>query len=209
MGAVTDTKRTVGRPRHFDDTSERRLILDAAYRVMRDRPNELTIASVLAAAGISTRSFYRHFESKDALLREMYLRDARWVAARLTERLADATTPIDAVERWIDEIYGFTGDARRAERVSVLGSIVGSRADGAESVAVESRRMLTKPLREAIAAGIDAGVFATGDAESAAELVAAATMHAAGLAAPYQVGSALDLHSTTVFCLRALGHDPR
>jgi AcrR family transcriptional regulator len=206
-GVMTDnTKRTVGRPRHFDDASERRMILDAAYRVMRDKPSDLTIASVLTAAGVSTRSLYRHFDSKDALVREMYMRDARWAAARLTKRLADAASPTQAVEWWIDEIYSFTREHRRAERVSVLSSITGSRAEGVESVAGEARRMLIAPLHAAIDAGVTAGVFDVDDIGAAAELVSAATMHAAGLSVPYRVGTTLPQPTTTAFCLAALRH---
>jgi AcrR family transcriptional regulator len=203
---ATGQKRAVGRPRQFDDASERRLILDAAYRVMRDRSTELTIAGVLAEAGVSTRSLYRHFDSKDALLREMYLRDARWAAARLTKRLAGATTPTQSVEWWVDEIFGFTRDSRRAERVSVLGSIAGSRAEGVEAVAGDARRLLIAPLRLAIELGAADGVFTVDDVDLAAELIAAATMHAAGLSVPYRVGSALDQRATTAFCLAALRH---
>jgi AcrR family transcriptional regulator len=205
---ATGQKRAVGRPRQFDDASERRLILDAAYRVMRDRSTELTIAGVLAEAGVSTRSLYRHFDSKDALLREMYLRDARWAATRLTKRLAGTATPVQAVEWWIDEIFSFTRDSRRAERVSVLGSITGSRAEGVESVAGDARELLIAPLRLAIEHGTSDGVFTVDDVDVASELIAAATMHAAGLSVPYRVGSALGQQATTAFCLAALRHAP-
>jgi AcrR family transcriptional regulator len=204
VGAVTASKRAVGRPRQFDDESEQRLLMDAAYKVLRDADAELTISAVLERAGVSTRAFYRHFESKDALLREMYLRDARWVAARLSKRLAGATSPRQAVEWWIDELFGFTRDARRAERVAVLGSILGRAVDGVESVAVLSRALLNESLQAAIAAGIEAGSFAGPDPAAATELVAAATMHAAGLVPPYQRRQWVDQSITTAFCLAAL-----
>lgn len=195
-------KRTVGRPRQFDDDVERRLILDAAYAALRDRGQDFTIANILATAGVSTRSFYRHFDSKDALLCAMYLRDGEWAADRLSKRLSDAESPRQAVEWWIDEIFSFTRSPRRAERVSVLGSIMGTRAEGAERAAAESRSMLTEPLTSAIDDGCTDGVFDVADAGAASELVAAATLHAAGLALPYRV---LDQALTTEFCLRALG----
>lgn len=199
------TKRSVGRPRQFDDESERRLIFDAAYAAMRDRGHELTIADILTAAGVSTRSFYRHFDSKDALLSAMYLRDAEWTAERLTKRLADATSPVVAVEWWIDEIFSFTGSARRAERVAVLSSITGDHTEAAEAIVVEARQLLIASLRTAIQSGADEGLFDVDDVEVAAALVAAAALHAAGLATPHRGGAALDQRATTQFCLRALG----
>ena len=201
---MTD-KRPVGRPRQFDDAHERTLILEAAYSALRDLGHEFTVASILAQAGVSTRSFYRHFESKDALLCAMYLRDAEWASARLAKRLADADDPPDAVRRWVDEVFAFRRNARRAERVAVLGSIAGSRAEGAELVAARSREMLTESLRSAIADGAGDGSFTVDSADLAADLVAAAVLHAAGLATPGSVTSAAEQQATTAFCLRALG----
>jgi AcrR family transcriptional regulator len=200
-----NTKRSVGRPRQFDDESERTLIFDAAYAAMRDRGQELTIADILAAAGVSTRSFYRHFESKDALLYAMYLRDGEWAAERLLKRLADATSPVVAVEWWIDEIFSFTATAQRAERVAVLSSITGGHDEAAEVVAAQARQLLVTSLRLAIEAGVDEGVFDVDDVGVAAELVAVSALHAAGLGTPHRGRPALDQHATTQFCLRALG----
>lgn len=201
---ITVGKRAVGRPRQLGDAAERRRILDAAYRLMRDGSTAFTIARVLSEAGVSTRSLYRHFDSKGALLREMYLRDARWAATRLTKRLVDAASPTQAVEWWIDEIFEFTRDPRRAERVSVLGSMAGTQAEGVEAVTGEARRLLIAPLRLAIDGGVANGSFDVDDADVAAELIAAATMHAAGLSMPYRAGSALDQRATADFCLAAL-----
>jgi AcrR family transcriptional regulator len=197
---VTD-KRSVGRPRQFNDDDERRLLLDAAYAALRDRGTDFTIADILCAAGVSTRSFYRHFDSKDTLLHAMYLRDGQWAADRLSKRLANASSPREAVELWIDEIYTFTGSQRRAERVSVLGAITGALSGQPDGVANEARALLTASLREAIESGVAAGTFTVSDVNTATELVAAAVMHAAGLTVPFH---ALDQHQTTAFCLRAL-----
>jgi AcrR family transcriptional regulator len=202
----TTAKRPVGRPRQYDDEHERTLIFDAAYAALRDRGHDFTVATVLREAGVSTRSFYRHFDSKDALLCAMYLRDAEWAAARLAKRLAAATSPTRAVEVWVDEIFAFRGNARRAERVAVLGSISAVRASGAEQVAATSRKLLTESLAVAIEAGVVDGSFrldATVSVELASELVGAAAMYAAGLATPGH--ERLDRVATTAFCLRALG----
>ncbi len=202
---MVPTKRPVGRPRKFDDAVELALILDAAYAALRDQGRDFTVAHILATAGVSTRSFYRHFASKDALLCAMYLRDARWAAGRLMKRLAGATSAIEAVEWWIDEIFGFVNDPRRAERVTVLGSIAGSRTEGAAAIAVDARRLLVEPLRVAITAGARAGALTAEDPGTASELIAAAVLHAAGLAGPYQPIAPRAQRTVTVFCRRALG----
>jgi AcrR family transcriptional regulator len=195
-------KRSVGRPRQFGDGAERRLILDAAYACLRDHGPDFTIANILANAGVSTRSFYRHFDSKDALIHAMYLRDGQWAAERLTKRLADASSPREAVEWWIDEIFSFTRSPRRAERVALLGSIVGVRAEGSDAVTARAREVLIESLHGAIEAGVADGSFTTSDTVTAADLVAVAALHAAGLAVPHR---RLDQTQTVEFCMRALG----
>jgi AcrR family transcriptional regulator len=195
-------KRSVGRPRHFDDQDERQLLLDAAYTALREHGLQFTIANILANAGVSTRSFYRHFDSRDALLNAMYLRDAEWAAERLTKRLANAGSPGTAVEWWIDEVFAFTGSPRRAERVRLLGSIMGVHADGADDLVDRARQILVESLHHAIAAGVADGSFAVSDTATAADLVAVVALHSAGLAAPHRP---LDQPQTLAFCMRALG----
>lgn len=195
--------RPVGRPRQYDDTSERRLILDAAYAALRDHGQDFTIANILTAAGVSTRSFYRHFESKDGLLCAMYRRDAEWAAQRVAKRLAEAASPVAAVTDWIDEIFGFVGDKTRAERVAVLGSITGSRTGEIDGEAARARQLLIEPLRSAIESGVDNDEFESDDPALHADLIAAAVMRAAGLSAPF-VATSHDQAAVTGFCLRAL-----
>jgi AcrR family transcriptional regulator len=195
-------KRTVGRPRQFDDKVERQLILDSAYIALRDHGTDFTVADILTAAGVSTRSFYRHFDSKDALLRAMYLRDGEFAADRLAKRLASADSPRQAVVWWIDEIFGFTRTPKRAERVSVLGSITMMGVDGTDEVANSGRDILINSLRDAIDAGAADGSFAAVDPHAACELIATAVLQAAGLAVPRP---RVDQSQTTAFCLQALG----
>jgi len=52
-------------------------------RARPELPAAASVADILDEAQLSTRAFYRHFDSKDALLRAMYRRDAESVARRL------------------------------------------------------------------------------------------------------------------------------
>lgn len=201
---MTETPRAVGRPRNLGAEEELRALFDGAYRALREHGADVTVAAILTEAGLSTRSFYRHFESKDALVRAMYLRDAERVADRLTKRLADATSPADAVTRWIDEVFAFRRNRNRAERVAVLGSIGLGGVAGAAEAAAQARAALIESLEAAIAEGVAADSFATPDPHAAAELVAAAVLHAIGLPGPGRAGAMTDQRVTTEFCLRAL-----
>jgi TetR/AcrR family transcriptional regulator, transcriptional repressor for nem operon len=65
-------------PEHNDATRER--ILEAASRLFREQGiAAVGLAKIMAEAGLTVGTFYTHFESKEALLREALLRslDAR------------------------------------------------------------------------------------------------------------------------------------
>jgi AcrR family transcriptional regulator len=197
-------RRGVGRPRQFEDTVERERVIVAAYTALKKHGADLTIAHILSAAGVSTRSFYRHFPSKDALLCAMYRRDGEYAAARITARLSAIASPELAVGAWVDEIFGFVSTGRRAERVSVLSSIPASRAEGADEEATYARELLVAPLRTAIEAGIALGVFVPMDANLVSHLLAVAVLHGLGMTSSGIRPPAGQVQITT-FCLRALG----
>jgi TetR/AcrR family transcriptional repressor of nem operon len=82
----------------------RRTVLHAASRMVRERGvGGVTVPEVMATAGLTHGGFYRHFESKDALV-------AQACAAAFSERLAgmdDALETTDSAEaarrEWLEE----------------------------------------------------------------------------------------------------------
>ena len=137
----------------------------------------------------------------------MYRRDAEWASARIAARLARAASPVEAVALWVEEILGLTRHPRRAERVSVLTSI--RHAEGLEGEVTHSRGLLVAPLRAAVEAGVAGGAFSTADPAGDAELIAAAVIHAAGLASEFRKPVPHQQQSRVVaFALRALGARP-
>jgi AcrR family transcriptional regulator len=200
-------RRRVGRPRHHSDEVERELIVEAGYAALRQHQGEMTLAHVLDAAHVSSRSFYRHFDSKDALLCALYRRDAEYAGRRVDARLQRAADPAAAVEAWIDEIYSFTRSPRRAERVAVLGSIPALHADGIEAEVAYARTLLVNPLQRAIEEGVAAGVFAPAKSSAVADLLAVAVLHGSGVQS-LSAAQRVDQRDTTALCRRALGIDP-
>jgi len=100
---------------------EQRLLIDAGLAVLQRAGSEgLTVADVLTEAGLSTRAFYRHFDSKDALVLAIYAHDAQRAREHLGRRLASAQSPRDALALWVDEMLGLGFDARRARRTRPL-----------------------------------------------------------------------------------------
>src|SRR6202035_5188213 len=98
---------TPPRPRQRDklapDPVVRRTILAAASKAVREQGvRGLSIAAVLDRAQLSTRAFYRHFESKDQLVAGFFVEMARVEMRRLTKEGPPAATAVEAVAAWID-----------------------------------------------------------------------------------------------------------
>ena len=124
--------------------------MNAAFTALRDKGIDFTISDILLGANVSTCTFYRHFESKDSLLAAMYLDDAQKAADRLVLRLSATASSLEAVTAWVDEIFSFLRSGRRAERVMVLGSIIGYTSSAFGNAVTVGRDLLIAPLREAI-----------------------------------------------------------
>ena len=108
-----------GRPRRFEAEDELRILLDAALVVMeRNGYADAAVADILREADLSTRSFYRHFESKDQLLCALFRREAEAAAARLQAKVDAAPHPRAALDAWIDEILSFGHHRAKAARVA-------------------------------------------------------------------------------------------
>jgi AcrR family transcriptional regulator len=162
-----------GRPRRFAAAEELQLILHAAFEVTRRNGyQEATVGDILAEAGLSTRSFYRHFSSKDELLQAMFRGDAEQFAAAVTRRVERAPDPWDAAVVWIDEILGFGLGRPRARRAAMLGSPAAMRSLAPE----ELRRALTllvAPLTAVLRAGKADESFDCVDPDTEAMLLSA------------------------------------
>lgn len=85
------------------DPNVRRAIVAAATKTICEQGVQgLSIAAVLDRARLSTRAFYRHFESKDELVAAVFLEATRNEVLRLKARMATAADPTAAVAAWIE-----------------------------------------------------------------------------------------------------------
>jgi AcrR family transcriptional regulator len=81
----------------------RTAILTAAAELVRENGvGALSVNQVLDGAGLGTRAFYRHFESKDQLVSALFLEMAGIEARRLEVLMAAAPDAVGAVVAWID-----------------------------------------------------------------------------------------------------------
>ena len=139
---------TVGRPRRFDDDTERRMLVEAAIRVMsRGDDASLALGDVLAEAGLSTRAFYRHFESKEALLEALMLREAAAVGRSLARAVAQAADPVAALEAWLERYLDVFYEPRRARRAAQLSSAAFRVSRPSAQMMMEMRRISCRATR--------------------------------------------------------------
>jgi AcrR family transcriptional regulator len=209
-GTLEDTVggAAAGRPRRLEAEDELRLLLDAALVVMeRNGYADAAVADILREANLSTRSFYRHFASKDELVCALFRREAEDAAARLSAEVRAAADPLAGLHAWVDVILGFGFDRTRAARVSVLRSEGAVKAEGYAEEARRARALLMAPLEAVLAAGAADGTFPLADPPSDARLVQAVVWSAAGLDPSRDRIEPRDEAARQVasFCERALG----
>ena len=105
-----------------DDADERGRILDAAYACLTTpHTGPVPIAAILDRAGVSTRAFYRHFASKDALFIAMLEHESDVLVARL-ERIPDTVHggAVAQLHAWVAYMFELANDPRVIE--AYLGS---------------------------------------------------------------------------------------
>ena len=185
-----------------------RLLFEATLTVMqRNGYADVAVADILAEAGMSTRSFYRHFQSKDQLLCALYRHEAEQVAERLTARVSGAASPLAALDIWIEEIMSLGYNQRKAARVAVLGSPGAMRAEGYADESRRAMKLLIAPLQAVLADGLRDGTFPRTDPANDAPLVQSVAWTAAGLN-PLREPAATRteaFQAVQSFCRRALG----
>jgi AcrR family transcriptional regulator len=136
------------------------MVLDAAMRVMaRNGYARMSVDAVLSEAGLSTRAFYRHFESKEALLLGLMLRDAQSVGRSLERAVAQAPNPVSAVEAWVDSSLDVYYEPKRAARTALFNSPAIRASYPLADASREMRHIFCPPLARALRAGHDAGVL--------------------------------------------------
>jgi AcrR family transcriptional regulator len=199
---------TAGRPRRYSSADESQLLLDAALVVMqRNGSADAAVADIIAEAGVSTRSFYRHFSSKDQLLCALYRHELEQIAARLGARVGAAPTPLAALECWIEELMGLGYQPEKAAKVAVLGSPAAMRADGYAREVKHANKLLMAPLAQLLDTGHRDGTFPLADPVADAPLIQSVVWSAAGLhphRKPEQC-RADACQSVRSLCWRALG----
>ncbi|BBZ32190.1 TetR/AcrR family transcriptional regulator [Mycolicibacterium confluentis] len=187
---------------------ERSLIIDAAYACLSGpRTGPVPVAAILERAGVSTRAFYRHFESKDALFIAMLERESDELVRRL-EHIPETVPggPVEELRAWVEQMFDLVNDPRRATKMDVIDSDEVRVAKGYCAVRDRIRAERERSLIAILDRGLCAGVFP--DAEPSADAAAisgAVSRVLAGMADPAAPSSEEAIAGILSFAHRALG----
>lgn len=186
--------------------AERHAIIKAAFTCLSEpHDGAVPIAAVLARAGLSTRAFYRHFESKDALFLAMQASSGKSLGRRLDQIAADPDgAPAELLARWIRVSFDVMRDARLRGRAIVLDSEEVRAARGYQSVQEQWRLDRERALSGLLRRGRDDGSLPLTRPERDAAAIRAVVSHELSRLTPEgdwesACAAALD------FALRAVG----
>jgi AcrR family transcriptional regulator len=158
--AETSPQARLGRPRRFEPDVERTMLLDACIRVMVASGFAATsVSDVLNDAGLSTRSFYRHFETKDDLVAAVVRREAGAVHDWLNEAIGEASGALEGFAVWLDCTLDLFFDRRRSERTALFATPEVVRASRIPEELIELRRLVFDPLTDILRSGHRSGTL--------------------------------------------------
>jgi AcrR family transcriptional regulator len=117
-----------------------------------------SVQDILDRAGLSTRAFYRQFQSKDDLLLAMFRTASEADVDQVARQVREAAATVDAIRVRIDEVLDIAYDRKRIQRL-VMFNNVARQAVGYEAEEASLQDRLVSPLLEAIRRGSADGSF--------------------------------------------------
>lgn len=142
------------------DPGVRRAIVAAATKAVREQGvRGLSVAAVLERAQLSTRAFYRHFDSKDQLVAAVFLEMARTEMRRLRRQMAAAADPVEAVTAWIDARLDLAFDEQIKSDLRRLSTEAQSQMFASPELIAPAYAVMLEPLVEQLRRGLEHGVF--------------------------------------------------
>ncbi|MGA8332066.1 MAG: TetR/AcrR family transcriptional regulator [Mycobacterium sp.] len=192
------------------DPCVRRTILTAALKSIREQGvRGLSIAAVLDRAQLSTRAFYRHFDSKDELVATVFLDMARAEMRRLRRKMAQAGTPVEAVAAWIDGRLDLAFDDNIKSDLHQLSMEAQSQMFASPELIQPAYVQMLEPLIEQLQRGLDEGAFHGIDPASDAQSIQGVVWACTERHWATNDCERSDVRRTAFqFCLRGLGVAP-
>jgi AcrR family transcriptional regulator len=160
--------RAGGRKKLEPDPQIHAVILSAAAEVVRtEGVQALSIAQLLNRTQLSTRAFYRHFDSKDRLVAAVFLEMARAEVLRLQDRMSKSE-PVRAVAAWIDGRLDLAFNQQIRSDLRQMSLEAQNQMFAAPELVAPAYREVLRPLVEQLTRGRDLGLFGEIDPEGEA-----------------------------------------
>lgn len=133
--------------------------MSAATEVIRaEGVQALSVADVLGRTELSTRAFYRHFDSKDQLIAAVFLEMAHGEVARLRQRMSGAD-PVRAVLAWIAGRLDLAFNQRIRADLRQMSIEAQRQMFAAPEIVAPAYGEILRPLVQELARGRDLGIF--------------------------------------------------
>jgi AcrR family transcriptional regulator len=192
------------------DPDTRRAILAAASTSLREHGVQgLSIAAVLQHAALSTRAFYRHFESKDQLVSTVFVEMAKAEKRRLRRQMAAVGSPAEAVAAWIDGRLDLAFNENIKSDLRRMSLEAQSQSFAAPELIQPAYAEMLEPLVEQIQRGLDRGEFHDVDPDSGAQSIQGVVWSITERQWATGTCERADVRERTLrFCLRGLGVAP-
>jgi AcrR family transcriptional regulator len=192
------------------DPDVHRAIVGAASKSIHEQGvRGLNIATVLERAQLSTRAFYRHFESKDQLVAAVFLEMARVEMRRLRKQMARSRGPVEAVVAWIDGRLDLAFDENIKSDLRHLSLEAQSQMFASPELIQPAYAEMLEPLIDQLQRGLKQGVFHDVDPMSEAQAIQGVVW--ASTERQWATGDCerSDVRKRVLrFCLRGLGVAP-
>jgi AcrR family transcriptional regulator len=195
-----------GRPKAEPDPEVRAAILAAALAIVHeDGLGALGVLQVLTRAQLSTRAFYRHFESKEKLVTAIFVEIARAEMHRLQQGMTDED-PVRAVVAWIERRLDLAFEHQIESNSRQLSFEARSQVLTSPELFAPAHAEILRPLIEQIERGTHLGLFGAG--HPAKEAMSIHGVVWANVESHWATGSCdlSDVRKRVLrFCLRGLG----
>jgi AcrR family transcriptional regulator len=190
------------------DASDRGCIIDATYTCLSEpHSGPIPVAAILQRAKVSSRSFYRHFGSKDELFLQMLREETTALAARL-DRICDSAQggPVEQLRAWIAGMFGLIHDDQTRLHFTVIDSDEVRAAKGYRETREQAHTDRERSLAEILRRGRRDGIFPLADPERDAFAINA-VMSRVMVSQSYDDHDGLEQAQAQIldFALRALG----
>lgn len=124
-------------------------LLDAASAIaLENGPTSITVSSVAARAGLSRTSFYDYFSSSSEIVAELITDELNSFTHYLNEKVAEVSTPEEAIIAWIEGSLEYVADGRHLLARAL--STIELSADRSIQIGIAHRKMLA-PLSAPLA----------------------------------------------------------